>query len=90
MNLLQTESVIIIIIVVIFLAHRHKAAGRKTTLDIQNYGCNGNLLCYHGVMERNRVVVIDYQLLTIITNIINNIIFVVMYRSSLFTCQKAY
>jgi len=27
-----------------FLAHQHKAAGRKTRLDIQNYGCNGNLL----------------------------------------------
>jgi len=24
-------------------------------LDIQNYGCNGNLLCYHGVVERNRI-----------------------------------
>ena len=32
-----------------FLAHQHKAAGRKTRLGIQNYGCNGNLLCYHGV-----------------------------------------
>ena len=32
-------------------AHQHKAAGRKTRLDIQNYGCNGNLLCYHGVVE---------------------------------------
>ena len=38
-----------------FKAHRHKAAGRKTRLDIQNYGCNGNLLCYHGVVERNRI-----------------------------------
>ena len=28
----------------------HKAAGRKTRLDIQNYGCNGNLLCDHGVV----------------------------------------
>jgi len=35
--------------------HQHKAAGRKTMLDIQNYGCNGNLLCYHGVVERNRI-----------------------------------
>jgi len=24
-------------------------------LDIQNYGCNGNLLCYHGVVERKRI-----------------------------------
>ena len=23
-------------------------------LDVQNYGCNGNLLCNHGVVERNR------------------------------------
>jgi len=35
--------------------HHHKAAGRKTRLDIQNYGCDGNLLCYHGVVERNRI-----------------------------------
>jgi len=34
----------------IFSAHQHKAAGRKTRLDIQNYGCNGNLLCYRGVV----------------------------------------
>jgi len=38
-----------------YLAHQHKAAGRKTRLDIQNYGFNGNLLCYHGVVERNRI-----------------------------------
>ena len=43
------------IIITIFKAHQHKAAGRKTRLDIQNYGCNGNLLCYHGVVERNRI-----------------------------------
>ena len=41
--------------IVIFLAHQHKAAGRKTRIDIQNYGCNGNFLCYHGVVERNRI-----------------------------------
>jgi len=33
-----------------FKAHQHKATGRKTRLDIQNYGCNGNLRCYHGVL----------------------------------------
>jgi len=44
-----------IIIIFIFLAHQHEAAGRKTRLDIQNYGCNGNLLCYRGVVERNRI-----------------------------------
>jgi len=46
---------IIIMIVMIFWAHQYKAAGRKTRLDIQNYGCSGNLLCYHGVVERNRI-----------------------------------
>ena len=45
----------IIIIITIFKAHEHKAAGRKTRLDIQNYGCNGNLLCCHGVVEGNRI-----------------------------------
>ena len=28
------------------------AAGRKTRLDIQTYGCNSNLLCDHGVAEK--------------------------------------
>ena len=40
---------------IFFKAHQHKAAGRKTRLDIQNYGCNGSLLCDHGVVERNRI-----------------------------------
>ena len=43
------------LLLLFFLAHQHKAAGRKTRLDIQNYGCNGNLLCYHGVVQRNRI-----------------------------------
>jgi len=47
--------IIVIIIIIIFKAHQHEAAGRETRLDIQNYGCNGNLLCYHGVVERNRI-----------------------------------
>ena len=38
-----------------FLAHQHKATGRKSRLDIQNYGCNGNLLCDIGVVERNHI-----------------------------------
>jgi len=48
-----TNLIIIIIIIILFyfLAHQHKAAGRKTRLHTQNYGCNGNLLCYHGVVE---------------------------------------
>jgi len=32
-----------------------KPQAGKTKLHIQNYGCNGNLLCYHGVVERNRI-----------------------------------
>jgi len=36
-------------------AHPHKAAGRKTRLNIQNYGCNVNLLYDHGAAERNRI-----------------------------------
>ena len=47
-------GLIIIIIIITFEAHQHKAASRKTRLDIQNYGCYGDLLCYHGsVVERN-------------------------------------
>jgi len=44
-----------LLLLLFFLAHQHKATGRKTRLDIQNYGCSGNLLCYHGVVERNRI-----------------------------------
>ena len=33
-----------------FEAHEHKATGRKTRIDIQNYGC----ICDHGVVKRNR------------------------------------
>jgi len=46
---------LLLLFLFILLAHQQKAAGRKTRLDIQNYGCNGNLLCYHGVVERNRI-----------------------------------
>ena len=45
--------IIIIIIIRFFKAHQHKVAGRKTRLDIENYGCNRNLLGYHGVVKRN-------------------------------------
>ena len=38
-----------------FQAHQHKATGRRTRLDIQNYGCNSSLLCDHGAVERNRI-----------------------------------
>ena len=44
-----------LLLLLLFSAHQHKAAGRKTTLDIQNYGCNGNVLCCHGVVERSRI-----------------------------------
>jgi len=45
----------IVLLLLCFKAHQHKAAGRKTRLYIQNYGCNSNLLCYHGVVERNHI-----------------------------------
>ena len=32
-----------------------KPQARKIRPDIQNYGSNGNLLCDHGVVERNRI-----------------------------------
>jgi len=51
----QTLSWLLLLLISLFLAHQHKAAGRKTRLDIQNYGCNGNLLCDYGVVERNRI-----------------------------------
>jgi len=35
-----------------FLAHQHKAAGRKTRLDVQNCGCSGNLLWKSNVVSR--------------------------------------
>ena len=34
-------------LLLLLLAHQHKAAGRKTRLGIQNYGCNDNLHCDH-------------------------------------------
>ena len=55
MTLWRYTDLFIIIIIFIFLVHQHKATGRKTRLDIQNYGCNGNLLCDHGVVERSRI-----------------------------------
>jgi len=45
----------LLLLLLLFLAHQHKTAGRKTRLDIQNYGCNDNLLCDHVVVERNRI-----------------------------------
>jgi len=50
----STINLVVVIIIIIFLAHQHKAAGRKTRLDIQNYGCNSNLLCYHGAVEKKQ------------------------------------
>jgi len=43
----STINIVVAIIIIIIRAHQHKAAGRKTRLDIQNYGYNGNLLCYY-------------------------------------------
>ena len=42
-------------LLLLFLAHQLKATCRKTRLDTRNYGCYGNLLSDHGVVERNRV-----------------------------------
>ena len=50
-----TTTTLLLLLCLFFQAHQHKAAGRKTRLDVQNYGCNGNLLCDHGVVERNRI-----------------------------------
>jgi len=47
--------VVVIIIIFIFKPTSTKPQAEKTRLDIQNYGCNGNLLCYHGVVETNRI-----------------------------------
>ena len=44
------KQAISLLLLLFFKAHQHKATGRKTRLDIQNYGCNGNLLCYHGAL----------------------------------------
>ena len=45
----------IIVINIIILSPPAQSAGRKTRLDMQNYGCKGNLFCDHGVVERNRI-----------------------------------
>jgi len=39
-------------------------------LDIENYGCNGNLLCDHGVAERNLISSLDSHFNVIIIIII--------------------
>ena len=41
----------LVVVLLLFFAHQHKAAGRKTRQDIQNYGSNVNLLCDHGVVK---------------------------------------
>ena len=41
----------LVVVLLLFVAHQHKAAGRKTRQDIQNYGSNVNLLCDHGVVK---------------------------------------
>ena len=47
-------------IIINFLAHQHKARGRKTRLDIQNYGRSGNLLCYNVVVV---IIIIEIKFL---------------------------
>jgi len=53
----MTLYVLLLLLLLLLLsqAHQHKAAVCKARQDIQNYGCNGNLLCYHGVVERKRI-----------------------------------
>ena len=41
----------LVVVLLLFFAHQHKAAGRKTRQDIQNYGSDVNLLCDHGVVK---------------------------------------
>ena len=53
--------VVVIIIIIIFKAHKHKPAGKKTRLDIQNCGCKGNLLSDNGAVERNRISSLESQ-----------------------------
>jgi len=46
---------LIILFIYLFLKPISTATGKKTRLDIHNYGCNGNLLSDRGVVERNRI-----------------------------------
>ena len=45
----------LLLLLLFFKPTSTKPQAEKTRLDILNYGCNGNLLCYHGVVERNRI-----------------------------------
>jgi len=57
-------------ILLVFLAHQHKATGRKTRLDIQNYGCNGNFLCYHGAVSYDPIDFVAVILKVILVNLL--------------------
>ena len=50
---LEPVRCIIIIIIIIIKPTSTKPQAGKIRLDIQNYGCSGNLLSDHGVAERN-------------------------------------
>jgi len=69
---------LLLLLLLLFKVHQHKAAGRKTRLDVQNYGCNCNLLCYHGVLERNRISFLLLLLFFIIITIIIIVIVIVL------------
>ena len=39
----------------VIFSRKAQSRRQETRLDILNYGCSGNLLCDHGVVERNRI-----------------------------------
>ena len=45
-----TTLLLLLLLCLFFQAHQ-----QKTRLDIQIYGCNGHLLCDHGVVETNLI-----------------------------------
>jgi len=45
----------LLLLLLFFKPTSTKPQAEKTRLDILNYGCNGNLLCYNSVVERNRI-----------------------------------
>ena len=51
----STINIVVVIVIIFILSPPAQSRSRNTRLDIQNYGCNGSLLCDHGVVERNRI-----------------------------------
>jgi len=44
----------LLLLLLLFSPPAQSRRQKKTTPDIRNYGCNGNLLCDYGVVERNQ------------------------------------